>query len=109
MEKCIKKNFIDAEYFYQFNQKFFALAFMFELFTAMSFNSCSDIPCLFILLILAAFYGQRKQYSRAYRQGSFFVVYFIMFMLVLKLINDILNRIPFIKDFMKYNKASMIV
>ena len=82
---------------------------MFELFTAMSFNSCSDIPCLFILLILAAFYGQRKQYSRAYRQGSFFIVYFIMFMLVLKLVNDILNRIPFIKDFMKYNKASTIV
>lgn len=32
-----------------------------------------------------------------------------MFMLVLKLVNDILNRVPFIKDFMKYNKASTIV
>jgi hypothetical protein len=101
LSKKIKKNFIDCQYFYSFNTKFFLSAIIFQMFAAMSFNSLSDTPQMIIILILAAFYANRKQHSQSYRKASFFMIYFIMTMLSLKLINDILNRIPFVRDFMR--------
>ena len=101
MSKKIKKNFIDSQYFYKFNTKFFLMAVFFQMSAAMSFNSLSDAPQMVIILILAAFYANRKLHSQAYRKASFFMIYFMMTMLSLKLINDILNRIPFVRDFMR--------
>ena len=75
----------------------------------MNFNSCSDIPALFFMLLLFAFYGVRKQYSILYRKYSFFVVYFIQTVLTLKMFNDILLRIDFIQTFFADNADSMIV
>ena len=44
------------EYYYSLNQIFFVGAIVTQLFEAMSFNSCSDIPSLFLILVLFAFY-----------------------------------------------------
>lgn len=109
MSKKIKKNFIDSDYFYSFNTKFFLTAVLFQMFAAMSFNSLSDTPQMLIILILAAFYANRKQHSQSYRRASFGMIYFMMTMLSLKLINDILNRIPFVRDFMRLNRDNLLV
>mmetsp|Transcript_21580 Transcript_21580/g.33239 ORF Transcript_21580/g.33239 Transcript_21580/m.33239 type:complete len:491 (-) Transcript_21580:2754-4226(-) len=109
LEKKIRKNFVDCEWFYNKNQMFFGLALLFQLFEAMSYNSCSDIPSLFMILLLFAFYAVRKKYSVAYRKYSFFVVYAIQFILILKIINDTMNSIDFVQEFMKNNKNSPFV
>ena len=60
LRKEVKKNFIGSQWFYNMNQKFFIVALTAQLFEAMSFNSCSDIPSLFFILVMFAFYLQRK-------------------------------------------------
>lgn len=74
------------------------LTLLFQLFEAMAFNSCSDIPALFMILLLLAFYAFRKKYSIHYRQYSFFVIYFIQVNLLLKLIFQSVVRIDFIRE-----------
>ena len=77
----------------------------------MAFNSCSDIPALFMILLLFAFYAYRKQYSVAYREYSFFVIYFIQINLTLKVIFSSVIRIDFIREGMEsesnQNKAGV--
>ena len=51
-----------------------------------------------MILLLFAFYAYRKQYSVAYRQYSFFVIYFIQVNLVLKVVFSSLIRIDFIRE-----------
>lgn len=98
LKKRIRKNFVDSDHFYQLNRKFFMLTLLFQLFEAMAFNSCSDIPALFMILLLLAFYAFRKKYSIHYRQYSFFVIYFIQVNLLLKLIFQSVVRIDFIRE-----------
>jgi hypothetical protein len=74
---------------------------LFQLLEAMAFNSCSDIPALFMILLLFAFYAYRKKYSVVYREYSFFVMYFIMITLTMKVIFSSLIRIDFIREAMK--------
>lgn len=74
------------------------LTLLFQLFEAMAFNSCSDIPALFMILLLFAFYAYRKKYSIVYREYSFFVIYFIQVNLTLKVIFSSLIKIDFIRE-----------
>jgi len=76
---------------------------LFELFQAMIFNSCSDIPTLFMLLVMFAFYAYRKVYTKSFLRYTFFVVYFIHFVLVLKLIYNTLIKIDFARNWMQAN------
>jgi hypothetical protein len=68
--------YLDCGWFYNQNQRFFVLSLLSLLFEAMNFNSLSDIPPLFLLLLMFAFYGVRKQYSIIYRNFTFFIMYF---------------------------------
>ena len=77
------------------------LTLVFQLFEAMAFNSCSDIPALFMILLLFAFYAYRKKYSIIYREYSFFVIYFIQVNLTLKVIFSSLIKIDFIREGME--------
>lgn len=104
VQKKVKKSFLDSDNFYKNNRIFFITLILFELFQAMVFNSCSDIPTLFMLLLVFAMYAFRKDYTVAFLQYTFFVVYFIQFMLTLKLINNTLTSIDFVKDWMEENK-----
>ena len=101
LKKKVRVNYVDSDQFYQLNRKFFMPTLMFQLFEAMAFNSCSDIPALFMILLLFAFYAYRKQYSVAYREYSFFVIYFIQINLTLKVIFSSLIRIDFIREAME--------
>lgn len=62
----------------------------------MTFNSCSDIPALLFIAVMAAFYSVRKSYSVAYRVFCFFVVYYIMALMLLKIIHEVVTQIGFI-------------
>ena len=77
MSRRIKKNFLDSDHFYRQNQKFFLGIILFELLQSMVFNSCSDIPTLFMLLVLFASYAYRKVYTRAFLRYTFVLVYYI--------------------------------
>lgn len=94
--KRIRRVFLDSDHFYRQNQKFFVSIILFELLQSMAFNACSDIPALFMLLILFAFYAYRKVYTRAFLQYTFLLVYFIQLTLALKVINESLTRIRFV-------------
>jgi len=85
LAKKIKPNIVGSEKFYKFNQKFFILAFFAKLIESVTFNSMSSVPGMFLLLGLAAMYDLRKKYSRFYRTYSFFVIYYIQTMMILKL------------------------
>lgn len=102
--KGVKKIFVDSDHFYRYNQKFFIGLILFELFQAMVFNSCSDIPTLFMLLALFASYAYRKVYTRAFLQYTFLLVYFIQLVLTLKIINETLVRIDYIREQMGANQ-----
>ena len=75
----------------------------------MVFNSCSDIPTLFMLLIMFASYAYRKVYTRLFLTYTFVLVYFIQLVLILKLINEIITRIQFLQQLMQANEDSTIV
>ena len=109
IRKSVKKVFIDSDHFYNFNRIFFVMIILFELFQAMIFNSCSDIPTLFMLLVMFAFYAYRKVYTKSFLQYTFFVVYFIHFVLVLKLIFNTLTRIDYARNWMQANQDSRLV
>lgn len=83
------------------NQKFFVGAIFFELLSAMSLNSVSDIPTLFLILFLASAYAFRKEFSLAYRKYTFFVISFIKNCLILNLTMIILFRISFMKQIIR--------
>ena len=109
IQKGHKKHFVDTNFFYKLNQKFFIVVILFSLFQAMVYNACSDIPNLFLLLLMFAFYAYRKVYTRQFLQFTFLVVYFIQFILTIKIINDILTKIEFAQTFMADNKDSNFV
>jgi len=93
-------NFVDSHHFYTWNTTFFILSIILVLFQAMVNNSASDIPSLFFILILFATYMFRKKYTKVYLQYTFFVIYYLHFILILKIINEIMVNIDFIASAM---------
>lgn len=75
----------------------------------MAYNSVSDIPSMFFLLFLSALYAFRKNYSGAYRVLSFFVVYYIQVLMLIKICNDFILRSPFNKEWIAANPKAAFV
>lgn len=94
MYKKISINWIGSETFYNINQVFFIVSILCKLLESVTFNSLTCLPGLFILLSLGSMYDQRKKYSRFYRTYSFFLVYWIQFMMCVKLCAQIYMSIP---------------
>jgi hypothetical protein len=111
MMKEVSKYFthVDSEYFHKKNQVFFLFSILFVLFQGMLNNSCADIPSLLMILALMSAYPYRKQYTKSFLQYTFFVMYYLQFILCLKLINECFVKIEFIQDLMKEYKDSNIV
>jgi len=110
LESKIKKSFVDNDWFYKRNQLFFMGALLFQLLQSMSFNNCADVPTLFMLLILCALYPLRRQMTYFYRLFCFIIIYWIQFMLTLKIINETAVRIDFLNDFfMKHQNNRFVV
>jgi len=109
IKKRIKKIFVDSNHFYMLNRVFFVLILLFELSQSMAYNSCSDIPALLMILVMFAFYAYRKANTRKFLQYTFIVVYFIQFIITLKIINEIVRNIDFAKKLMEENHDSTFV
>lgn len=77
LKKEIPRCYVDSYFFYGMNQFFFVVSLLFTLFQAMTFNSCSDIPTLFLVLMIFATYAYRRTNRVAIFQYIFFVVYYI--------------------------------
>lgn len=89
MKKEIKINLVGSNRFYKNNQIFFTVAVFFKLFEAVSYNSLSSIPGLFMVIGLMSLYEIRKKYSRMYRTYSFVVLYWVQFMMIVKLVVEL--------------------
>ena len=109
IKKGVKKIFLNSDHFFSFNQVFFVLLILFTLLQAMMFNSCSDIPSLFMLLVMFATYALRKNFTTQFLKYTFFVVYFIQGVMTLKLINATCLNVLFVKDFIVENKDAPFV
>jgi hypothetical protein len=62
-----------------------------------------------MILALMSAYPYRKQYTKSFLEFTFFVIYYLHFILSLKLINEIIVKIEFIQDLMNEYKNSNIV
>lgn len=94
MKKEIKTNLIGCERFYKFNQPFFALGLLAALIESVTFNSLSSLPGIFFVVGLFAMYDLRKKYSKTYRTYSFNVVYYLQYMMIVKISAEIYMNIP---------------
>jgi len=86
LKKAVLVSYVDCDYYYQFNQMFFALSLIFILFQGMINNSCIDIPSLFLILGLCAAYPYRKYYTKTVLEYTFFVIYYMQFVTILKFV-----------------------
>jgi hypothetical protein len=78
LQDKISKNFVDSIWFFDLDQKFGMLTIFFQVTGATSYNSCSDLPALLLILILTASWPFRKKHSWFYRKFNIFLFYFII-------------------------------
>lgn len=76
------------------------------MFEAVSFNSVSSIPGLMMIIGLLSFYEIRKNFSRAYRIFSFFVLYWVQIVMICKLAVEILLKVESINARIHMHKDS---
>ena len=56
IQSKFKKNYVESVFFYQKNTTFFMVMILFSMIEAMAGNSVSDMPSMFLILLMAAFY-----------------------------------------------------
>lgn len=94
LRREIRTNLIGNGKFYKFNQLFFELGLLGKIIESVTFNSLSCVPGLIMILILGAMYELRKKFSKSYRTYSFNVVYFIQYMMIVKISGEMFMNIP---------------
>jgi len=102
-------SYVDCDYFYQSDKWYFMFALAFVLFQGMINNSCIDFPSLDMILGLAAAYPYRKYYTKTVLEYTFFVIYYLAFIIALKLIQEITVKIEFMRDLINENPDSTLV
>ena len=98
--KKIPKNYIDSTHFYAWNSTFFSCCIVFQLMGAMACNSASDLPSIIAILTLASLYPFRKSLV-LYRKMCFYTVYWIVGILLFKIIFSNFLRMGFVQDFLR--------
>lgn len=101
LKKEIKKNYIGCTWFYKQNQKFYSGAIVLYLLQAMAFNAIMDVPSLIFILIMVAGYVVRKEITIIFRTYSFFMTYWLNFIVFIKFAHDVIVKIPFIEEHLK--------
>lgn len=84
---------VGSETFYSHNQFYFVVGILSMMFEAVSFNSLSSIPGIFMIIGLLSLFEIRKNFSRAYRVFSFFALYWVQIIMIIKLAVEIIVRI----------------
>jgi hypothetical protein len=100
LDKRIPKNYIDSTHYYAWNSYFFTWCIIFQLMGAMACNSASDLPSIIAILILGSLYPYRKKLV-LYRKMCFYTVYWIVSILLFKIIFSNMLRIGFIQEALK--------
>lgn len=100
LDKKIPKNYIDSTHYYSWNSYFFTCCIVFQLMGAMACNSASDLPSIIFILILGSLYPWRKKMV-LYRKMCFYCIYWVVSILLFKLIFSNVLRIGFIQDALK--------
>ena len=93
-------SYVDCDYVYSFDRYYFIFSLAFVLFQGMLNNSCIDLPSLELILGLVAAYPYRKYYTKTVLEYTFFVIYYLAFIITIKLVQEIFVKIEFIQDLM---------
>lgn len=109
LKKKVRKHFIDSDHFYNYNQVFFMATILLVLMQANIFNSCLDIPILFQILLLFSLYAYRKVYTVGFLRYTFFTIYYIQFMMALKLLKITLTKIEYVQEYVEDNQKATLV
>ena len=96
-------NYIDCYYFNKWNKIFYLTLIVFQLLQSMGFNGLFDLPQLFMILLLMAFFSFRKSYKVEYGMACIFISFYIQYALTLKLIYGVLVQIVYVKNYMDKN------
>lgn len=84
---------VGSEAFYNHNQFYFVMGILATLFEAVSFNTISSIPGLFLIIGLLSMYEIRKNFSRAYRATSFFTLYWVQIVMIIKIAIEMILKV----------------
>jgi hypothetical protein len=84
---------VGSEAFYNHNQFYFVVGILSMMFEAVSFNSISSVPGLFMIIGLLSLFEIRKNFSRTYRTFSFFALYWVQIVMIIKVAVEIIVRI----------------
>jgi len=101
LKEKMPANFIDAFHFQMLNKKMFAMLGVFQILQSMSFNGLFDLPSIFCLLMLVAFYVYRKTLKLQYGLTTFFISIWIQYACTIKYIYMVLIQINVIKDYLE--------
>jgi hypothetical protein len=63
------------------------------MFEAVSFNTISSIPGIMMIIGLLSLYEIRRKFSRAYITTSFFVLYWVQIVMIIKVAVEIIVKI----------------
>lgn len=84
---------VGSEAFYNHNQFYFVIGIVTMMFEAVSFNTLSSVPALFMIIGLLSMYEIRKSFSRAYITAAFFTLYWVQIVMLIKLAEDLMMRV----------------
>ena len=84
---------VGSESFYNHNQFYFVMGILATLFEAVSFNTISSIPGLFMIIGLLSLFEIRKSFSRAYRTFSFFTLYWVQIVMITKVAVELILKV----------------
>lgn len=93
LKQIIRRNMVGSEAFYNHNQFYFVMGIITTLFEAVSFNTISSIPSLIMIIGLLSMFEIRKNFSRAYRAFSFFTLYWVQIVMIIKLAMELILKV----------------
>ena len=72
------------------------MTILFQVTGATAYNSCSDLPALLLILVLAASWPFRKKHSWFFRKFTIFLYYFIICSLFSQIIGTMAENVEYI-------------
>ena len=96
MSMKIPKNFVQISFYYNLNTKFFMISFFFTVVAALTVKSMLDVPSFILILGMCGGYMVRKKISLVYTTYCYFLMYYISFIMLIKICHDCIISISFI-------------
>ena len=100
LKKSTPKCYINSYHFSAQHKKLFAMFTVFQIIQSMSFNGLFDLPSLFFILTLIAFFVYRNGYKVEYGLSTFVLSYWIQMACTIKYIYMMVVKIQVIDEYM---------